>query len=114
MGLMIEAKCPCGYTTRTLFVGSGFSDSPSMNKEPAYCAHCKRLVLVNYSKPHQKCRKCSTPLIWYNDPTMYQKRGDNSTDETYSWDDFLLPNALFLCPGCGNMTMEFINVGCWD
>ncbi len=26
MGLMIEAKCPCGYSSGTLFVGSGFSD----------------------------------------------------------------------------------------
>lgn len=114
MGLMVEAQCPCGYTSGTLFVGCGYFDSPTLNKEPAYCPQCKRLVLRNYSKLRQKCRKCSTILLWYNDPQMYRKKDEPHTDQFSGCDDFLLPDALFLCPNCGNMTMKFICTGCWD
>lgn len=113
MGQMIEAQCPCGYTSGTLFVGGGFFDSPTTNKEPAYCPLCKRLVIRNYSKLRQKCRKCSTVLLWYNDPQIYRKKEEEESGENYRWNDFSLPNALYLCPNCGNMTMEFVRVGCW-
>jgi DNA-directed RNA polymerase subunit RPC12/RpoP len=84
-----------------------------VDMEPAYCGRCRELVVLNYKEPHPRCPRCNGTVTWYTDPSLRKKR-DRKEREEIRWNDFCLPDADYLCPRCGAMTMKFSVTGTWD
>lgn len=114
MGTMIQAKCECGFSSDEIFQGSGMIETRK-DMEPAYCEKCHRLVVLNYLdlKPH--CPHCRSEVRFYNNPSLQRTPNKKKTDNEFiRWGNFLLPDAEYLCPQCGKMTMRFLVIGNWD
>jgi DNA-directed RNA polymerase subunit RPC12/RpoP len=84
---------------------------------PAFCKKCHSLVISNYLSKRPRCPRCRGKVIFYNDKTLQE--GD-SQEDVFSWtisdegNVFRLPKILYLCPICGQMKLEFFDIGCWD
>lgn len=69
MGTMVRAVCTCGYEYSFL-QGGGFLDFLEVDKEPALCSNCHRLVVVNYISKRPRCPRCRRKIIFYNDLSL--------------------------------------------
>jgi hypothetical protein len=97
MGVVVKAHCPCGYESGELFTGPGFrSDSCT---ELARCEHCWEIVLVPCDSVRPHCPNCGHKV---QANSMNAVRISDSESPT------------FICPRCGNPTMELDLVGMWD
>lgn len=109
MGEIIESSCPCGYH-REFCRGGGMQNFATVDMEPAYCPHCRDMVIVNNLDRRPMCPICGWEVIFYNDPSLFSDQDVG----TYIWRDFELPSEKCLCPKCGNMTLRFSVVGMFD
>jgi DNA-directed RNA polymerase subunit RPC12/RpoP len=83
--------------------------------EPAWCAPCRDLVVLNYNDPDPRCPHCRGKAAFYNDPLLRREPvGRRKEREVIPWGEFLLPDADYLCPRCGGMRMKFFVTGTWD
>lgn len=88
---------------------------------PAYCRHCRTLVIADYYKKDPKCETCGKTLTFYNDATLHSPEKLNEAHPpVFEWgafnsgEGFVLPDTAYLCPFCGKKTLQFIDVGNWD
>lgn len=114
MGSMIQAKCVCGYSSKSIFQGSGMIETIK-DMEPAYCKKCRKLIVLNYNEVKPRCSKCHSEVKFYNDPAL-QNSSANQTKENHNIQrgDFFLIEGDYLCPHCGEMKMKFYDVVNWD
>jgi len=121
MGTIIKAICKCGFESEDIFAGGGFSNFQNTCTAPAICINCKRFLIKNYKKKHERCSDCGKEVTFYNDPSVRTQIDESEkSGDIFSWPiddqrgDFKLPNTRYLCPKCGKMTLEFAVVGNWD
>lgn len=97
MGMMINAHCPCGYESGTLFIGCG--EIPGSCRELASCKHCKKIVSIHSSSARYRCPTCGrkVQLITFDKNGIY---GSNS--------------VMINCPQCQNPTLLLEECGLWD
>ena len=109
MGTMLQAVCRCGYE-KGFCQGGGMADFDEVDKEPAYCPLCRELVVVNHMGKRPLCPGCRHKITFYNDPSL----ASGEEVEKIQWGEFWLPARGCLCPKCGEMTLEFVQRGCYD
>jgi len=121
MGIILNASCPCGYESGKIFAGGGKANFRTMLRVPAYCPRCRILVAVNFlDQKEHTCKTCSGPLVYYNDPTLRSAEPGTERPPVFDWQmsgppgGFVLPDASYLCPRCGNFTLRFSRHGIWD
>ncbi len=74
MGVLIEAKCSCG------FVRSGLSFGMGMKRilAPAICLKCKEIIELDYVlKRLYKCKTCGGDVVFYNNQYLQDWQGKN-------------------------------------
>jgi hypothetical protein len=99
MGEMIQLRCPCGYESGDLFLGSGMIEAPE--RVAAHCRHCRSIVAVVTGK-RQRCPKCRRkPEALEPAPT-----GD--------FDHGRVASPTTRCPRCAKATLQVSAVGMWD
>ena len=111
MGRDAIASCECGFTA-TVPIGGGQLDFLTTFYFPALCKKCNGLVRVNLLEKSMSCPKCrSTGVVPYDQPELIKVEGPNRLE----WDDRYLTDGAYFCPGCGQFTLTFKDVGiCWD
>lgn len=121
MGSIIKAVCKCGFESGDIFAGGGFQNFQTTCMAPAICLNCRKLLIKNYTKEHEKCPDCGREVTFYNDPQVQTQTNESKkTRDIFSWhtnderEDFQLPDTQYLCPKCGKMTLTFILIGNWD
>lgn len=93
MGLLIEARCSCGYASEPIAEGHGFV--PGRENRPARCDACREVVQVNILEDPVQCPLCGgTPT------EIYDQAGD--------------PDLRVECPRCLDAAMVFRSLGIWD
>jgi Zn finger protein HypA/HybF involved in hydrogenase expression len=94
---MLTASCPCGYESKTLYVGCGMAVHAA--RVPAMCRRCHRFFTVDPSQPRLRCPSCRRK------PEVLQ---------AFLADEDPNPDQTFECPACGQVTATFGNCGIWD
>ena len=103
MGVMLLAKCSCGYTRDKLFIGIG--DDPGHDMVLATCPTCKEILDVDRFDPnHLQYRVCQGQLSILEDVDP-----DKAYDKLY----YLL-DGKYTCPRCEEPKMTLLSVGVWD
>lgn len=119
MGSEVIAKCECGVE-EPILIGCGCTKPQSTCYFPCLCKNCHQVVIGNLLSKRPKCPDCkSTRLIPYHDPCLI---GVPGTKQVVGWKTFFEPiqefeltDGKYLCPKCGNMTLEFSESGLlWD
>ena len=121
MGSMVQGQCQCGFESEILGFGGGRSNFTTYCGAPALCEACGALQVANYLDKSSRCEHCRGPIIYYNDARLWANTEDGSVDSqrfsTWNLEGggvFRLPDAHCLCPKCGQMTLRFVDIGCWD
>lgn len=115
MGTLLMARCECGYMHGPIEQGGGFATFMTKDMEPAYCARCRELVVLNYMAKRPRCPGCGGRAVFYNDPSLQKSPDGPGADCIVSqWGEFVLPDTHYLCPLCGEMRMRFEVWGNWD
>lgn len=116
LGTIIEAKCKCGFTSGDIYQGGGMSNFQKIDMEPAICLKCKKFLVLDYKLKENKCPYCGTIVVFYNDKSLQALADKDCTEisESIDWGEFKLPNTTYLCPNCGELSMQFYVKGCWD
>lgn len=108
MGAIVQANCPCGFITDSLFVGSGMNYiEDKWNPEPAICLYCFRFHATNYNSKRPRCPGCRKRLTFYIDDskTWQATQGEQIFD---------IYRSKCRCPDCDQLEMTFEVVGVWD
>ena len=129
MGYILKGECPCGFSSKELFVGGGEMDV-NYCAIPVACPKCARLWVENKGKSESRCSKCRSTAYYLHVPTNYTpsdiaaKIGDD-----YPWDVSEMPaddpdeldldplpppDFSYRCPKCGELKMKLIKCGLWD
>lgn len=121
MGEIIKAICTCGFESENIFAGGGFQNFQTTCTAPAICLNCRKFLIKNYKKKHEKCPDCGKGVTFYNNPSLQIQTDESKKSRViFSWHisgkrgDFQLPDTQYLCPRCGKMTLTFIVIGNWD
>ena len=112
MGVIIEAKCECGYQ-KTLYIGSGFNTPPDISIQAALCESCKEIYELNYLNKNKGCRKCGGTIHFYDELELMQGI-PNINNILLTWGEFAYYKSNYLCPKCNDFKMKFNEVGNWD
>jgi hypothetical protein len=112
MGSEVFARCACGLN-ETIAIGSGMSDFPRVCLFPALCRHCNQLAEADLGKSPPRCPEChGGELVPYSGPALSAGDGDEIVTR---WGDLALYDGHYHCPGCGRMTLQFMETGLrWD
>jgi len=115
MGMMLMARCACGYMHGPIMQGGGFATFTTKDMEPAYCEGCRALVVLNYMARRPRCPDCGGRPVFYNDPSLQDVPACGTPERSVGqWGRFVLPDVKYLCPLCGEMSMRFEDWGSWD
>lgn len=117
MGIIIVAKCECGFESDEIYAGGGMRNYHDNCSAPAVCLNCNQFLVKNYMKKYAKCPKCRKKVIFYNDKQLQEKSDNERT--ILEWNamndqQFTLPEIKFYCPKCRKKTMNFHWGGLWD
>ncbi len=117
MGSIVEAQCPCGFTSEAFFLGSGMDGASTRCAMPALCPRCRRIGAHNIGSKRPRCGVCRGPVRGYaieGNPA----RDPDAAAPVFDWNadgrTFVLPDAGYRCPECDQLTMRFFACGCWD
>jgi len=118
MGSLVVARCECGLKTE-LHVGGGRNNYLTTCYFPCRCSSCRKVVQVNLLAKPPACPHCnSTAVLPYDQPELIGVKGEVNVVQ---WSmrrelgrDLLLTDGLYLCPGCGDMSLRFFAEGLWD
>jgi hypothetical protein len=117
MGSIITARCDCGYGEE-MYLGGGMLDFTTRCTFPLFCANCKILFKGNLFEKRIVCPECkSEGAIPYDNDQLCHRRGQKVFDwrlEREIGRDPELTDGEYMCPKCGQFTMTFEDVGCWD
>lgn len=117
MGLILQARCKCGFTSENLFLGGGMMSFGTHCAMPALCPTCHRLEVCNVLSERVRCSKCQGPVTFYTDKSL-QSSMKTRRRPVFQWnlDDrkLVLPDVGFRCPACKKLTMRFLDSGRWD
>lgn len=139
MGSILNATCPCGFSSGGL-VGGGFMSFQTYCGAPAICESCGAFNFLNYLEDDPRCEQCGGTVRFYNDPELQEQADspgalDSMTPAErseridwlcepkypiFSWNlenergPFVLPDVGYLCPSCRRKTMRFEGIGAWD
>lgn len=112
MGIILRAKCKCGYEQK-LFVDRGQVSKSIL--APALCHNCGKIQNTEYKTEKPICNDCKTEMIFYNDGSLQKKQNAKSK---ISWGDspliFELKQTNYLCPKCKEFKLSFKKIGFWD
>ena len=116
MGMIIQAKCICGYQTEKMFVGRGMATSKTQSTFPVYCPTCQQMLQGNLLDEGIKCPNCHGIVIPYDDTTISNPSSGYAVIKWNIVDDneVMLTSDNNLCPKCQNFNMGFFECGHWD
>jgi predicted RNA-binding Zn-ribbon protein involved in translation (DUF1610 family) len=119
LGTIARAKCTqCGFTSKELYLeDTGLYSYQTRDMEPAFCSHCKKLIVVDYFKKPANCPNCRKEVVFYNEPSLREiplEGKDTEPKKQSKYENFKLFDTLFLCPKCGQLKMKFSAIGLWD
>ncbi len=119
MGVMMQARCSCGYESEGLLIGGGMMDFDRVCWLPAACATCREIVNVDVMKPRLRCPRCRRkPTLCVNPRTS--TAGYDALESAQLWS---LPDGTpivigdderFECPRCATHRLRFEFVGVFD
>ena len=117
MGSIVEALCPCGFSSGSFFLGSGMLGPPTRCAMPALCRNCRRIGAHDFLGKRPRCSACRGPVEW----CAVEASPDRDPDEAppvFDWTvegrTFVLSDVDYRCPACDQTTMRFLQAGCWD
>jgi hypothetical protein len=121
VGQMMQATCPCGFTSDEMLIGGGMQNYGSYCLMPAACVQCKTIIAADYfGEPEPTCGTCGTPLFFYieRQPQRRSAVTDDPVTETADAGrhrEWVSPaEDSCLCPACGENTLNFAMTGLWD
>ncbi len=103
MLMRVMALCECGYRSKELLRGEGFFPSGFQDRQPCICMKCKSVQMKNRLKDGNKCRRCLSTLLFYDEPGLHNQVEMGA-------EVLHFPSQNCLCPSCGKMTMKFVHV----
>ena len=121
MGSMLEAECPCGYVKSEICFGIGML---GIGLGPGICHKCREIVSVethqigmppNVSSEQKRlrCSKCGRKPQMLE--LIMQPIPETEDEESsFSHQDSLDSEAVYLCPKCDQKTLKLYEVGFWD
>ena len=87
----------------------------TVNSHPFYCLDCHELFVANRFDREIVCPNCeSADVLAYSERSTKLNRSVSQLPRPSEWMDGPLNGGEFICPQCGNYSMRFMNVGCWD
>jgi len=115
MGILLMATCECGFKEE-LNVDRGKIVKGPTCLAPALCTKCNHFQSLNYAKKKVECSKCKAEVKFYNDNSLQKP---NLKADLIQWGmdlkkRFVLPNADYKCPKCGQFSLKFNHVGYFD
>lgn len=109
MGSQIIATCRCGLTA-TSFIGGTMADFQTVQRFPAVCNACNKVVQVNAISESPQCLECgSADVTLYNDESLIGNPGGE-------WPiaqslNLKIYNGTYKCPSCGKFLLQFKSSG---
>jgi hypothetical protein len=113
-----------------MLLGAGMVSSQTLCAAPAICDRCHAFTVLNVLRANplvellrrpRRCSSCGGQYRSYDDPALREPSpSGRKLAEVFSWRlpgasrTFRLYDAGYLCPGCGEFTLRFENVGYWD
>jgi hypothetical protein len=117
MGSLVQAKCSCGFDSGMLYLGGGKRNFRTFFGVPAMCSICNEFKVVNYLAISSNCGKCEEKMNIYDNPLLSRNQKNTGTP-VFEWHHntniFLLFDADYKCPSCGQFRLAFIDIGLWD
>lgn len=120
MGLILRAVCQCGFEEPSIMIGGGMSNFHEYCGAPALCNSCGSFSNLNYLTKRPRCPVCQSTVKFYDSPSLQLHGGQKAQGTIASWNmneankRFILPDTLYFCPTCKEMTMKFEEVGLFD
>jgi hypothetical protein len=122
MGVILAAKCECGYSVDRLFLEVGMATPLGSWLVPAYCESCSEIVAVDYAAKPLKCPVCSSLAVPYDDCSLQLPGNDVDRDRALLlWGGkhlgeatHVMPHSGYKCPKCHQFHLRFVAVGMWD
>ena len=122
MGSIVAATCQCGVDV-SIMVGGGMSNFMTTCYFPCLCKHCHAIVEANLLVKQMRCPQCkTTKIIPYDDSALSESvEKDIELETIVDWNtkdkigrELKLTSGKYKYPQCGQMTLNFANLGCWD
>jgi ribosomal protein L37AE/L43A len=90
---------------------------------PVACPQCHVLWVEDWKSGKRTCRKCNTALYYLHEDgsftpadvlTRFKVLVPWDLDETEEEDIGAVPKVRYLCPKCGKLEMDLLQIGLWD
>ncbi|MCX8470610.1 MAG: hypothetical protein ORN55_02410 [Chitinophagaceae bacterium] len=106
MGLIINAKCGCGFNEK-LYIGGGMATYRVKDMMPAITIDEREFSLQNYYNFEDLKKK----FRFYDNPRMFHA---NENSNFIKYGQITLSVNRNYCPKCHQYCMDFIKIGNWD
>lgn len=98
MGIIVSARCTCGYHADQLLLGIGMQ---GYSYQLAQCSHCREVVSINADAARARCPGCRRA------PKSYSVvEPSDLADDT--------DQPIYECPQCQRISLKFEHAGLWD
>ena len=113
MGTIIKGMCHhCGYSTKNLHYGGGFTDFTTCCNYPVLDRLEKDIKVANIMDKGTIIRQ-NPNYVFYDDNSL-SNRALQIEGNSNQWGDYRVYNSGYFCPKCNNYTLGFEPRGCWD
>lgn len=112
MGIILIAKCSCGYSEK-LFVDRGMVSKSIL--APALCRICRNIQSKEFSTKKTICNNCNSEMVFYNEISLQKNQ---NAKKIINWGDsplvFEVKRTKYYCPKCEKYNLRFKKIGFWD
>ena len=115
MGIILEAKCPCGYDTN---IKADRGRNPkTIFYAPLLCETCGIVTSSNYYMQDPTCFNCKKEGKFYDDKSLHapgEKSKKLALEINREGKKFELADIHYFCPKCKEFKLRFEDIGNWD
>ncbi len=113
MGSIIKGTCRnCGYKTKDLYYGGGFSNFTTCCDYPTLDKVEKEIGMANIMDRETVLRE-NPNLVFYDNETLSDNKSRNQ-ENFHEWGDYKVYSQGYFCPKCNKYSLGFDMRGCWD
>jgi hypothetical protein len=113
MGMLIEARCGCGYVADRLMFGAPMSSFETHCAVPARCETCREVVVVDWVAAGP-CPACGGSVVPYLSAGGSGGSGGMTWRAPGSGEQLVLPASGSVCPRCREPELGFAVTGMFD
>lgn len=112
MGVLLSARCPCGYCASNILLGAGMMTFNTRCSVPALCPQCGEVVTAELADLSPACPTCRGGV------DVYSTTGDIGEAPAETWNFGGNPVSVPLdgqtCPRCHEESLVFVPEGAFD